>query len=293
MEENNKKSKTSLIIIILLVIVIIGLIGYIAYDKELIFNSNKEIHEKTNTNNQDQDSKTENDIIELSITEADKIFNSNTGYLKKEHLYPNTSFNIKDITDVEMFSILFAGADVNYCIYDNEGLQKSITIEEINEILDAYIPDHKKITIEDLKVNDAPVLLTMADYQYSDNYGIKVYNDKIYLIGSCGSEGNIFGNVETAKTIKATKVDDIITIYKKVAFGKANSDTVSEGFFVHYDYYNNYKMNGQIIESLDITEEEFSNLDEYNINYDKYNTYKYTFKIQNDIYQLESVEVEK
>lgn len=293
MEENNKKSKTSLIVIILLVIVIIGLIGYIAYDKELIFNSNKDIHEKTNTNNQDKDSKTENDIIELSITEADKIFDSNTGYLKKEHLYPNTSFNIKDITDIEMFSILFAVTDVNYCIYDNEGLQKSITIEEINKTLDTYIPNHKKITIEDLKINGAPVTLTMADYQYNDNYGIKFYNDKIYLVGSCGSEGNIFENVEAAKTIKATKVDDTITIYQKVAFGKANSDTVPEGFFVRYDYYNNYNMTGQIIESLDITEEEFGTLDEYNINYDKYNTYKYTFKIQNNIYQFESVEVEK
>ena len=60
-----KKNKGGLIaIIILLVIVVLGLVGYIAYDKGLIFNSEKEVEEKEET--EEIENKEENNATNIS-----------------------------------------------------------------------------------------------------------------------------------------------------------------------------------------------------------------------------------
>lgn len=274
-----KKNKGFIVIIIILIILLLGLIGYIAYDKGLIFTKNiqkKEVNDKI---------KKDTKIEILSIIDAEKIIGNNKILLYEEHLYPENIFKIEDISINELILNGIDKNKVNYCVTNDNKLENGVTVSQLNNYLDNKILNHEKITIDNIKSNGKKGSLTAADYEYDNSglsYGIKIKEDILYFIGSCDGEIGPDSTTVKESIIKAEKVNDKVYIYKNVAFGKLSEQSIDDN--ISYDYYKDYNRSGEIIETLSENDE---------ISIEKYNTYKYTFKKDNDKYNLYSIELEK
>ena len=118
---------------------------------------------------------------------------------------------------------------------------------------------------------------------------VKIDNNLLYIEGPCGGmEGPVSEHIEE-KITKAEKNNTYLNVYVKEAYAKLDMDnsTFYNPDNLIYNFYNNYKYEGSIIETK--INSQFGN--NIKIDWDKYNTYKYTFNLIDGIYYFESFEM--
>ncbi len=193
------------------------------------------------------------------------------------------------ITDIDKKGLIVTALkgleneQINFCVNNETGLTKPITIDDLNKSLKKAIPDGK-ITEDDIANNaNETTSYSIGGYGYSfkfmggtkEEYSIKIIDNKIYVVGPCGHEGPNETTI-VSETEKAELNGDILNIYQKVAFGKTEYEANESGII--YEYYKDKEYKTK--------EETISVNDQPNMSL--YNTYKLTFKKNGDKYYFES-----
>ena len=129
--------------------------------------------------------KTEEIEISLEIDEAKKIIEiAKRLPISKENLYKNTQYNYNEINNYDLIAsglALIEDKYINYCTIEGT---VSLPLEELNKNLTNYL-ENKEITLDNIKSLEKNSSYPAADYEVND-YGIKLKEDKIYIIGPCG-----------------------------------------------------------------------------------------------------------
>lgn len=257
MRDSNKAYTTTIIIILL--IVVGGIFGYIyVRDQELEIKpviENKKIEEE-------KELEIDSNIVKKVEEDTSKI-----GAYNK---YNN--FDVKTMTKYNLIETAINGLDksqINYCISSRNQIATNITIDDFNKSLNKYVKDIT-LTKQDLIENSGETSLTVKDYGYG-SYAIVIDEDDISVIGPCGSEGALKETIET-KTIKASTKEDNLYIYRKVSYGRLNTE--KDG--LTYTYYKDEERK-EDVETVSISVKP---------TWDKYNTYISTYEKKDDTYYL-------
>ena len=256
------KKKVLIIVAMILLVAGLGYVGYMQFNK----NNSKTVEDK----------KVEKEIVNLDIESAEfkGIYNKVATVLKD---YKN-----KNLTKEELIAnalINMNSSLINVCT--NE-YTKTIRAHELNMYNRMNLSDNYELTLEDIQNADQNEVrgLTYGLYE------LKVDEEDIYPIENCDGKLGPSQTFESEKVVKATREGNNIYIYVKVAFAKLNDEYVDG---IEYLLYDNPDFTGEAIEKT--TEAHFTG--EYNIQWDKYKTYKYTIKDSNKLYLYESFELDK
>ena len=225
------------------------------------------------------------DKVELSMKSLAKLSFDN------EKLYGKDKFEISNITDSELLATALKQMPFEYVGYCGDYLYKGpVTVDTINKYLKDVIYD-KEITFDLIKK------LAINYDEYSKVYETRI--DPVIYVGLKGNdiyignnmcEGDPESDILYKKVIKAEELDDMVYIYEKRAFFDGSFETKT----VKY-YSDPYLKN--LVETKKATiidDVMYSTMHQTeDLNWDKYNTYKYTFKLVNGIYYFQSVELVK
>lgn len=270
-----KKSKLSTVIIIFLLIVVGAIFAYIFMeDKELdkkVMETVNKIQERKEEEPKEEEVSLDDEIVKTAINDLNSI----------SAVEKYDDFKIESLDKYRLILTAINGLSedqITWCISSPKQIKSTITIEDLNKSLNKYI-NNKEITIEDIINNKGESGLTVGKYGY-DMFAINIEGNNIHVIGSCDGKGPgvLTENVVTNQ-IKATKKDDELYIYTKVAYGKINSTTND----LKYDYYKDSKKE-QLVETLPSNG---------NLTWDKYNTFKQTYKKIDNKYYFVSSKIDK
>lgn len=230
--------------------------------------------------------KTEEIEISLEIDEAKKIIEiAKRLPISKENLYKNTQYNYNEINNYDLIAsglALIEDKYINYCTIEGT---VSLPLEELNKNLTNYL-ENKEITLDNIKSLEKNSSYPAADYEVND-YGIKLKEDKIYIIGPCGGIFMAEDFIET-KIEKVTQKDNYVYVYEKQAFAsyEETDDIYSGNLSAHY-----YKDYAKKTEKLETLPHNYDNM--VKPNWSLYDTYKYTLKKHSNGYYLEKFELVK
>lgn len=230
--------------------------------------------------------KTEEIEISLEIDEAKKIIEiAKRLPISKENLYKNTQYNYNEINNYDLIAsglALIEDKYINYCTIEGT---VSLPLEELNKNLPNYL-ENKEITLDNIKSLEKNSSYPAADYEVND-YGIKLKEDKIYIIGPCGGIFMAEDFIET-KIEKVTQKDNYVYVYEKQAFAsyEETDDIYSGNLSAHY-----YKDYAKKTEKLETLPHNYDNM--VKPNWSLYDTYKYTLKKHSNGYYLEKFELVK
>ena len=230
--------------------------------------------------------KTEEIEISLESDEAKKIIEiAKRLPISKENLYKNTQYNYNEINNYDLIAsglALIEDKYINYCTIEGT---VSLPLEELNKNLPNYL-ENKEITLDNIKSLEKISSYTAADYEVND-YGIKLKEDKIYIIGPCGGIFMAEDFIET-KIEKVTQKDNYVYVYEKQAFAsyEETDDIYSGNLSAHY-----YKDYAKKTEKLETLPHNYDNM--VKPNWSLYDTYKYTLKKHSNGYYLEKFELVK
>ncbi len=280
--EKPKKKKGVIIGFILLILIILGLVGYILYDKGIIKLDAKK--EKVETNEEVKKEKEETPE-ELSID--DKLVTEN---MKKiggfsENYYDKEKTTIEDLDNNVLLSAgiyLYAQDSIVPSInYDDENLEIEAIKGTINK--EKLGKNIKSIFGSKIKYNDT---LTEKQYVKIDKGIIMEVNSNYsYKLRGMDNEwGDLVSNIYT-KNEKALQYSDRIEIYQKSLI---LSQTRGEDFVYVYKATDQGLKSSIGKESAAIKWEDIAN--KY---YNKADTYKFIFKLEDGNYIFSSVELVK
>ena len=251
MEENNKKGKGSIIVIVLLILVILGLVGYICYDKEILFKHEVKEVESKNVKNINQ--KEEETVVTNYAVTDEKVYKLIDNLMNGrncddlENYANDKKVEVKDINNVKAYLI----AEKNDLF---NSLKESITLDEVNKVVAKYLGKDYKFdpTTIDYKGSWCP--------QYIYDSSTKTFNKQETACGwTCGPRTSY-------KLVKAVDTDGILQLDIKVIFA-----SVAEGKDGMYsDYLKTNKIGSY--------EDQLESL------YLKGSDYRFTFKLEDGNY---------
>lgn len=208
------------------------------------------------------------------------------------NIYAGDKYDIKNITDEELLATALKQIPYEYVGFCGGLFEKgTITIDTINKYLSTVI-SNKKVTFDMIK--------KYATYyeSYNDVYETQlasisyfaVKGNDIY-VGNQACEGIPLNlNIVDHKVIKAEELDDYLYVYEKKAFYVNDFDTREFTYYSDQDLKNFVETKKGTLSDDSI----YSALEQIeDLNWDKYNTYKYTFKLTDGYYQFQSLEIVK
>ena len=284
---NNKKtvkgkalSAWLIVIVIVFMLITFGLGMYLGKE---VFNNNQKSNEVSENIEKPDEKVKFNNVSEYEA----KVIMKRMKEVKisSERLFSNDKFDIKDINVTEMLVTALSHIDV-YNLCSKSGLD-DVSLYYINSELNKYVD--KQLSLDDLKSVENSEFGIGNPYDFS--YSIKVESDKNIKVSDhvCGG---LFSEEDFIKNniIDANRENEYVYIYTKEAFARYSNE--SNESVSKLNYYDNYNRSGNIIQTL--PSPEYGELTSDKIpNWDLYKTYKYTFKLINDEYYFQSVEVVK
>ena len=207
--------------------------------------------------------------------EAEKVLKSFEKEFKisYKNLY-NGNYNIKNISDEDKLKSVIK-------IMENDGLIKSscendrdiITYDKLNEYLNSF--NSKVLNIESNEKYNEDIIKSLTKKYGSEVYSLDYYyniefkNNGLDISGPCDALGGIFSDNRIINTFKD---NNNLIVYTKVYFSKPG--------FIYKDYAGKDVIYEATIENNFIVDD----------NLDEFDTYKYTFKIDNENYTFVSLE---
>lgn len=284
----NTKTKTNykIVAIAFMLLGIACIVLGILMDSFLTSTDSQNDKTPSQTVNKPEENISEEKEIDLESDEAKKIIEITKKLpISKDNFYSKDEYNYNEISNYDLIASglsLVDGKYINYCT--NEG-KTSLPLEELNKELPNYI-ENKTITLETINSLEKGSSYTGADYEVND-YGIKIKDDEIYILGPCGAIFNAEDFIEN-KVEKITTKDNYVYVYEKQAFASyAKADDIHSGD-LSANFYKNYQKNAEIIETLP---HNYDN--KTDPNWSLYNTYKYTLKKHSNGYHLQKFELVK
>ena len=267
MEKGKKKNMRLIVFLVLLILIILGLVGYICYDKKLIFNDNKaastsnKLEKEQNLNINSRLVQTlynsvtsrnefcskysiygkvqDDDYIVDEVSEKDKM-------VLVKHNLKNNYYETVSCTDVNVpdtLSINVNGTDINYyssCSVNNPNADQSTPIEQRfieKEYSKEYVETiYKSLFGKDAKLDtNVPITSSYVPEAYVYNKDIDSYI-KYAFAGGSGTCGPV---KYKDKIEKAVLKDDTLKIYEKTDVTTGPDDT--------------YDSNGNLLKHEDAT----------------------------------------
>ena len=224
--EEEKKERTSKVTIWALVIVLILALGYIAYDKGLIFSNssnNTDVSDKDNNagNKKDED-KNEDYIIKLEVNDNtvvdlfNKMNNVAGHYCGVPEYYTNSKVTAASLGNEFVYELAVLNVEKMYGKVD-------ITEAQFDNVVSSILGSN-------YKYNHIAYANKCTRYVYNPNTKVYVYQTNLECGGSCGIH-------DLRKVVGAYKDDrtKTLTIEVGVLFANANADNT-------YSFYKDYKM---------------------------------------------------
>lgn len=279
------KSKGKTITIIILILLVLGMGGYIAYDKYF----SRVIDDKNKTSERKGEKQLKTlDISSNQVKTAMESFNKI--FITESELYDSNGYNIDSISNNDLVGSAIKLVEDKYFVSacETDKKREAVTINYLNEKLSNYFIN-KTIAINNIKSIDNEVSYPIAQYeiQYGneDAVGIIIEGDSIKLVSSCGGVFSANPYIER-KIINAEEDDEYLYIYEKQAFAQYNDKEEDDKHFV--DYYKDYQRKEKM--ESDVESAQFTDVKP---DFDLYNTYKYTFKKQDNKYFFTRFELAK
>ena len=227
----------------------------------------------------------ESEKVELSLKSLGKLA------ISEAILYKGDKFDIVDITDEQLLSTSLKQIPSEYIGYCGGLLEKEpASLELINRYLKPVIMD-KEVTFEMIKK-----LATYHDEYYGvyetqvDGPGYYAVKGNDIYIGNVMCEGEPTAEILRQKVVKAEELDDYLYIYEKRAFYDVDFEAKT------FKYYSD-PLFKNLVETKKATVVDVFYNQTYNqtedLNWDKYNTYKYTFKLVDGHYYFKTIELVK
>ena len=283
-EKNNKTTNILLVLVLITGVILIGLLSYkmFIYDKK----DNKE-NKDNDIVNKDDNKKDENITFDLANT-AMKTFKKI--YISDDNLYSKDNYNISEISNYDLVATALNNINKSLIVSAcTDKPREIVPYETLNDALNEF-DINKKITVDTIKSLEKES--TDSQRYYVNNIGIVLKENGLELYGPCDS---IFmGKDYVIKKIVGEKKDgDHLYVYEKQAFARYSNPSIILGNFL-VDYYKDYNKTILLeknLDSIEVTDEK--NVDGKNItpDWDLYNTYKYTFKIVDNKYYFERLEL--
>ena len=283
-EKNNKTTNVLLILVLIVGVIIIGLLSYkmFIYDKK----DNKE-NKDNDIINKDDNKKDENITFDLANT-AMKTFKKI--YISDDNLYSKDNYNISEISNYDLVATALNNINKSLIVSTcTDKPREIVPYETLNAALNEF-DINKKITVDTIKSLEKES--TDSQRYYVNNIGIVLKENGLELYGPCDSM--FMGKDYVIKKIVGEKKDgDHLYVYEKQAFARYSNPSIILGNFL-VDYYKDYNKTILLeknLDSIEFTDEK--NVDGKNItpDWDLYNTYKYTFKIVDNKYYFERLEL--
>ena len=214
--EENKKSKKGLVLGIIAVLIILGLVGYICYDKGLIFKSDKEVKEEKEKENKKE---VKLDLKNSIVVKAEDILNSiiaNSTYGEISDSVASSVFNEKELdfkklNDNQKMLLTIRNSNAN--IYHTCGT--SLTIETVQADISADKLVNSSI-FEDSSYIDS---FKSGKVFLLDEFGLR-YDKSLKSFaavnGICGREGPMA--FDSLKITSAKKINDEAIVNINYAF---------------------------------------------------------------------------
>ena len=283
-EKNNKTTNVLLILVLIVGVILIGLLSYkmFIYDKK----DNKE-NKDNDIINKDDNKKDENITFDLANT-AMKTFKKI--YISDDNLYSKDNYNISEISNYDLVATALNNINKSLIVSTcTDKPREIVSYETLNAALNEF-DINKKITVDTIKSLEKES--TDSQRYYVNNIGIVLKENGLELYGPCDSM--FMGKDYVIKKIVGEKKDgDHLYVYEKQAFARYSNPSIILGNFL-VDYYKDYNKTILLeknLDSIEFTDEK--NVDGKNItpDWDLYNTYKYTFKIVDNKYYFERLEL--
>ena len=283
-EKNNKTTNILLVLVLITGVIIIGLLSYkmFIYDKK----DNKE-NKDNDIINKDDNKKDENITFDLANT-AMKTFKKI--YISDDNLYSKDNYNISEISNYDLVATALNNINKSLMVSTcTDKPREIVPYETLNAALNEF-DINKKITVDTIKSLEKES--TDSQRYYVNNIGIVLKENGLELYGPCDSM--FMGKDYVIKKIVGEKKDgDHLYVYEKQAFARYSNPSIILGNFL-VDYYKDYNKTILLeknLDSIEFTDEK--NVDGKNItpDWDLYNTYKYTFKIVDNKYYFERLEL--
>ena len=283
-EKNNKTTNILLVLVLITGVIIIGLLSYkmFIYDKK----DNKE-NKDNDIINKDDNKKDENITFDLANT-AMKTFKKI--YISDDNLYSKDNYNISEISNYDLVATALNNINKSLIVSTcTDKPREIVPYETLNAALNEF-DINKKITVDTIKSLEKES--TDSQRYYVNNIGIVLKENGLELYGPCDSM--FMGKDYVIKKIVGEKKDgDHLYVYEKQAFARYSNPSIILGNFL-VDYYKDYNKTILLeknLDSIEFTDEK--NVDGKNItpDWDLYNTYKYTFKIVDNKYYFERLEL--
>lgn len=223
--EEEKKEKTSKVTIWALVIVLILALGYIAYDKGLIFSnpsSNTDISDKdNNTGNKKDEEENENKdyITKLEVNDNtvvdlfNKMNNVAGHYCGVSEYYTNSKVTAASLGNEFVYELAVLNVEKMYGKVD-------ITEAQFDNVVSSILGSN-------YKYNHIAYTNKCTRYVYNPNTKVYVYQTNLECGGSCGIH-------DLRKVVGAYKDDKTLTIEIGVLFATDNGNNT-------YSFYKDYK----------------------------------------------------
>ncbi len=283
-EKNNKTTNILLVLVLITGVIIIGLLSYkmFIYDKK----DNKE-NKDNDIINKDDNKKDGNITFDLANT-AMKTFKKI--YISDDNLYSKDNYNISEISNYDLVATALNNINKSLIVSAcTDKPREIVPYETLNAALNEF-DINKKITVDTIKSLEKES--TDSQRYYVNNIGIVLKENGLELYGPCDSM--FMGKDYVIKKIVGEKKDgDHLYVYEKQAFARYSNPSIILGNFL-VDYYKDYNKTILLeknLDSIEFTDEK--NVDGKNItpDWDLYNTYKYTFKIVDNKYYFERLEL--
>ncbi len=283
-EKNNKTTNILLVLVLITGVIIIGLLSYkmFIYDKK----DNKE-NKDNDIINKDDNKKDGNITFDLANT-AMKTFKKI--YISNDNLYSKDNYNISEISNYDLVATALNNINKSLIVSAcTDKPREIVPYETLNAALNEF-DINKKITVDTIKSLEKES--TDSQRYYVNNIGIVLKENGLELYGPCDSM--FMGKDYVIKKIVGEKKDgDHLYVYEKQAFARYSNPSIILGNFL-VDYYKDYNKTILLeknLDSIEFTDEK--NVDGKNItpDWDLYNTYKYTFKIVDNKYYFERLEL--
>ena len=283
-EKNNKTTNVLLILVLIVGVILISLLSYkmFIYDKK----DNKE-NKDNDIINKDDNKKDGNITFDLANT-AMKTFKKI--YISDDNLYSKDNYNISEISNYDLVATALNNINKSLIVSAcTDKPREIVPYETLNAALNEF-DINKKITVDTIKSLEKES--TDSQRYYVNNIGIVLKENGLELYGPCDSM--FMGKDYVIKKIVGEKKDgDHLYVYEKQAFARYSNPSIILGNFL-VDYYKDYNKTILLeknLDSIEFTDEK--NVDGKNItpDWDLYNTYKYTFKIVDNKYYFERLEL--
>ena len=309
-----KKGKGGLIFLLLLLLVGGGFAAwYFAFGGKDVISGKKEEpkqEEKKEEEKKEEEKKEEEpkltkvDVESDEVTKAIEVF----GYyrLTDEELTNKGTNSLTEITLPQTITALgnyLESKNRSIIAYCGSELKQALTYDELNKYLKDFtdVEIHEDTFVSSGKKGNHNVTYnnTVEAYQLQGKaeYNLYLYNGGIYITSNnCDSLKTKY--IVNNKLLNAEKDDNYLYVYEKRGFYDSQLSNVEteSGHVVTFTYYKDYEKK-ELVEQIDGYSTPFVSGSIYHqpkdLDWDKYETFKYTFKIKDGNYYFQKYEIVK